>query len=122
MSKNNMNDTSSSFSETKNLNSKPRAASRTHWERLDALSDEEIDTSDIPPLTDEDFARSEWRLPAALETNLPAETAPVIVEVVVDEDILAWFQSQGQDYQAKMRAALRLYAEVHQASALTGSK
>ncbi len=116
-----MNDTSSSFLETKDLETKPQANSRTHWERLDALSDEEIDTSDIPPLTDEDFARSEWRLPAAMKLNLPAETVSVVVEVAVDKDILAWFQAQGQDYQAKMRAALRLYAEVHQASALSAN-
>ena len=117
-----MNDTSSSFSETEDLTSKPRANSRTHWERLDALSDEEIDTSDIPPLTDEDFARSGWRLPTVLKPNLPAISAPVGVEVAVDEDILAWFQAQGQDYHGKMRAALRLYAEAHQASALPASK
>jgi len=40
-----------------------------------------------------------------------------MVEVAVDEDILAWFQSQGQDYEKRMRAALRLYAEAHRASA-----
>ena len=116
MSKNNMNNTSSNFSETKDSEAKPRESSRTHWERLDALSDEEIDTSDIPPLTDKDFAQSEWRLPSASK-SIPAATAPVMVEVAVDKDILAWFQAQGQDYQSKMRAALRLYAEVHQASA-----
>jgi uncharacterized protein (DUF4415 family) len=119
MSKNTMNDTSSSFLETKDLNMKPRADSRTHWERLDALADEEIDTSDIPPLTDDDFARSEWRLPSALTPNYAEKAAPVIVKVAVDKDILAWFQAQGQDYQTRMRAALRLYAEAHQASALS---
>jgi uncharacterized protein (DUF4415 family) len=113
------NDISSNFSEANGSETRPRANSRTHWERLDALADEEIDMSDIPPLTDEDFARSEWRLPAALKPILPAETAPVIVKVAVDKDILAWFQAQGQDYQARMRAALRLYAEAHQASALS---
>lgn len=88
-----MSDSSNSFSETKDLQTELRANSRTHWERLDGLSDEEIDTSDIPPLTDEDFARSEWRLPAALKPNLFAETVPVMVEVAVDGDILAWFQA-----------------------------
>lgn len=95
---------------------KPREKSRTDWERLDALSDTEIDTSEIPPLTEDNFARSEWRLPAALKPSLPVTTQPIMVEVAVDEDILIWFQSQGQDYQKQMRAALRLYAEAHQAS------
>ena len=90
--------------------------SRTDWARVDALAEEEIDTSDIPPLTEADFARSEWRLPAG---NLGAISGgpQVTVEVSVDEDILAWFQAQGQDYPQRMRAALRLYAEAHRAAA-----
>jgi|GEM_PF-6494368 len=59
-------DTSSNNSSDKTLN-KPRSNSRTHWERLDALSDGEIDTSDITPLTEGDFARSVWRLPAGMK-------------------------------------------------------
>ena len=90
--------------------------SRTDWARVDALADEDIDTSDIPPLTEADFARSEWRLPAA--ASLGSGALPqVMVEVSVDEDTLAWFQSQGQDYPQRMRAALRLYAEAHRATA-----
>ena len=43
--------------------------SRTDWARLDALADEDTDTSDIPPLTEADFARSEWRFPASANVN-----------------------------------------------------
>ncbi|MDR0829530.1 MAG: hypothetical protein LBN95_05395 [Prevotellaceae bacterium] len=32
--------------------------SYTDWERLRNMKDEDIDYSDIPPLTDEDFARA----------------------------------------------------------------
>jgi hypothetical protein len=32
--------------------------SETDWERLDAMSDEDIDFSDIPELTEEDFKRA----------------------------------------------------------------
>ena len=90
--------------------------SRTDWERVDALAEEEIDTSEIPPLTEADFARSEWRLPAG-NAGAVSGGPQVTVEVSVDEDILAWFQSQGQDYPQRMRAALRLYAEAHRAAA-----
>jgi len=31
--------------------------SRTDWKRIDAMRDEDIDYSDIPPLSPEDFAR-----------------------------------------------------------------
>ena len=37
--------------------------SETDWERIDNLTDEEIDTSDIPPLDDSFFARAGVRLP-----------------------------------------------------------
>ncbi len=32
--------------------------SKTNWEKLDSLTEEEIDTSDIPPLTEEFFSKS----------------------------------------------------------------
>jgi len=35
--------------------------SKTDWARIDAMSDDEIDTSDIPPLTDE-CDRQSWRV------------------------------------------------------------
>jgi len=37
--------------------------SRTDWARIDAMTDEEIDTSDIPPLTDEFFKNATLRMP-----------------------------------------------------------
>ncbi len=37
--------------------------SRTDWARVDAMTDEEIDTSDIPPLTDEFFRNATFRMP-----------------------------------------------------------
>ena len=36
--------------------------SRTDWSRIDAMTDDDIDTSDIPPLTDEFFAKAKLRL------------------------------------------------------------
>ena len=40
-----------------------REPSSTDWERLDQLADEDIDTSDIPPLDEAFFARAKLRLP-----------------------------------------------------------
>ena len=37
--------------------------SESDWERIDAMTDEEIDTSDIPPLNDDFFAKAQLRLP-----------------------------------------------------------
>ena len=63
-------------------------------------------------MAEEDFARSVWLLPGG---RTPRPT--VRVELDLDPKVLAWFQSQGQDYQQRMRAALRLYAEAHQPAA-----
>ena len=87
-------------------------SSKTNWERLDALTDEEIDTSDSPPLSEEFFANAKWLMPGE-----SAAGQTVKVELELDPKILAWFQSQGTDYERRMQAALRLYAEVHQAVA-----
>ncbi|MBD6619052.1 BrnA antitoxin family protein [Komarekiella sp. 'clone 1'] len=78
-------------------------SSRTNWDKVDSLTEEEIDTSDIPPLTEEFFTKSRWWKPIT----------PLNVFMQVDPDTLAWFQSQGEDYEKKMAAALRIYADDH---------
>jgi uncharacterized protein (DUF4415 family) len=68
------------------------------------MTDEEIDTSDIPPLDDGFFARAQWRMPKR-------KTA---VTLSVDDDVLKWFEAQGAEFQQRINAALRIYAEAHQ--------
>jgi uncharacterized protein (DUF4415 family) len=70
------------------------------------MTDEMIDTSDIPLLSDEFFAKATWRMPRP----------PVSVTVRVEPDILEWFKAQGDEYGRLMTAALRIYAEAHQKS------
>jgi uncharacterized protein (DUF4415 family) len=78
--------------------------SETNWARIDGMTDEEIDTSDIPPLDDEFFAKVQWRMPKR-------KTA---VTLSVDNDVLKWFEAQGAEFQQRINAALRIYAEAHQ--------
>ncbi len=40
--------------------------SKTNWEKVDALTEEEIDTSDILPLTEEFLSKSKWWKPRIL--------------------------------------------------------
>lgn len=42
---------------------KPKYKPKTDWERLSKMSDEDIDTSDIPELDEEFFAKAKLRLP-----------------------------------------------------------
>jgi uncharacterized protein (DUF4415 family) len=78
---------------------------KTDLERLDAMTDEMIDTSDIPPLTEEFFATAQWRMPKPTVT----------VTVEIEPEVLEWFKAQGEDYGRYLAAALRIYAHAHQA-------
>jgi uncharacterized protein (DUF4415 family) len=74
--------------------------SRTDWERLAELDDKSIDTSDIPELDDAFFEKAELRVPAKQPVTLR-----------IDEDVLAWFKSQGKGYQTRINKLLRGYME-----------
>ena len=50
--------------------------SETDWARIDSMMDEEIDTSDIPPLEDAFFSRAQWRVPRGCATNLWVASIP----------------------------------------------
>ena len=78
--------------------------SRTDWQKLDVMTDEEIDYSDIPPLDDNFFARATLRLP---------HQPKVIVTMQVDPDVFAWFDAQEDGWERRMQAALRIYVEAH---------
>ncbi|MBD2301237.1 BrnA antitoxin family protein [Nostoc sp. FACHB-190] len=79
--------------------------SRTDWDRINAMSDKDIDTSDIPALSDEFFAKAQLRMP----------NSNVKITVQIDPETFAWFQSQGETSQQQMAAALKIYAEAHKA-------
>ena len=77
--------------------------SKTDWERLSAMMDEEIDYSDIPPLTEAFFERAQVRCPGSRVT----------ITMELDSDILEWFKSEGEDWEERVQAALRIYVEAH---------
>jgi len=68
---------------------------------LAAMPDSEIDTSEMPPITDWSKAvRGPFFRPIKRRLSLR-----------VDADIVDWFQRQGQGYQTRMNLALREYVE-----------
>ena len=77
--------------------------SMTDWDRLDAMQDEDIDTSDIAPLDESFFANAELRMPKTKKT----------ITMRVDPEVLEWFRAQGKGYQTRMNAVLRMYMEAH---------
>ena len=79
--------------------------SKTNWEHVDALTDEKVDTSDIPPLSEAFFARATLRVPQQFTT----------ITVQVDSDVWAWFEDLGDECEGQLNVALRIYAEARQA-------
>ncbi len=77
--------------------------SQTNWVKLKAMTDEEIDASDIPPLDEKFFANARLRLPRG----------KVAVTVSVEKEVVDWYQAQGEESRALMSAALKIYAEAH---------
>ena len=58
--------------------------SETDWGRIDAMTNEMIDTSDIPPLSDEFFAKATWRI------------EPRIKNVQVTEETITAYLADGR--------------------------
>jgi uncharacterized protein (DUF4415 family) len=74
---------------------------------LAAMPDSEIDTTDMPPITDwSNAVRGAFYRPIKRPLSLR-----------VDADIIDWFQRQGQGYQTRMNSALREYVERHREGA-----
>ncbi len=82
--------------------------SKTDLAHFDAMADEEIDTSEIPPLTAEFFEKATWRMPSQ-----PANPTVEKITIEIEPDTLDWFKAQGDDYQQRLAAAIRLYAAAH---------
>jgi uncharacterized protein (DUF4415 family) len=85
----------------------PTPLSAEQKEELEALAaqpDSEIDTSDIPPVTDWSGAiRGAFYRPIKKPLSLR-----------LDADIIDWFQRQGTGYQTRINAVLREYVERQQ--------
>ena len=91
------------------MNSKPTSSnSQTDWQRIDAMTDEEIDFSDCPEITPEMFAK------AIVRRKLSSKNAKTQAAIPIDSDVLEWFKSQGLGYQTQINQLLRAYMEAHQ--------
>lgn len=72
---------------------------REELRALAELQDEEIDTSDLPPLTDAQLARMvRGRFYRPVKQQITAR---------LDADVLDWLKAEGPGYQSRMNAILR---------------
>lgn len=92
-----------------NMSNEPISSnSQTDWQRLDAMTDEDIDLSDCPEVTPELFAK------AVVRRGLSPTKNKAQVTLRIDRDVLEWFKSQGRGYQTQINALLRAYMEAQQ--------
>ena len=84
------------------------AESRTNWEKLAAMSDEQIETTaneddDNSPMSDD-----QWKQAVRLSHKR-------YIHIGIDDDILDWFKSTStRGYQTKINAVLRQYVTAQQ--------
>ncbi len=76
---------------------------KSDLKRIDAMSDEDIDYSDIPPLDDKFFEQAQVVVPPGKKQ----------LTLRLDADVLAWLKSLGPKYQTRINAILRSYYEAH---------
>ncbi len=78
--------------------------SQTEWERIEAMSDEDIDTSEIPEITGEQMKRAALRFGGKRVSK-----GKVRVNILLDAEVVAYFKSQagGRGYQTLINEALK---------------
>jgi uncharacterized protein (DUF4415 family) len=82
--------------------------SQTDWERVRALTDEDIDRA----IADDPDAAPNWTAEewARARVVWPQGKAPVTLRL--DKDIIVWFKHQGRGYQTRINAVLRGFVEA----------
>ena len=76
--------------------------SKTDWERVRKMKDEEIDYTDSPELDDSFFKRA--------VAAMPVPKKPITIRV--EPEVLQWFRSKGPRYQTRINAVLKAYVQA----------
>lgn len=78
--------------------------SETDWDYIDNLKDEEIDLSDIPEITEEQFSKAKLRI-----GGRPVQRGKVRVNMYLDADIVSFFKQKAgkRGYQTLINETLR---------------
>ena len=80
-----------------------RGESKTDWARVDAMTEEELETS----IDWEEEGEFDW---SNVQVGIPGPKRQLTVRL--DQDIIDWFKAQGAGYQTRMNAVLRSYVEA----------
>jgi len=64
-------------------------SSQTDWERVNSMTDGDIDTSEIPEITEEQMKRATLRV-----GGKPVSKGKVRINILLDAEVIAHFKSQ----------------------------
>jgi uncharacterized protein (DUF4415 family) len=78
--------------------------SKTDWEAVDAMSDDEIDYSEIPEQGKE-FFKNAVRVNYYKQKLMP-----------IDRSVVGWFKKQGGDFCGRINAVLKAHVEKEKAA------
>ena len=87
-----------------------RVIIKSYIDDLDEMTDDMIDFSDIPPLTDEQLAKMR-----PLRTLFPQVSKKALTTVQLETDVVRWFKEKAnasadkENYQTLLNTALRSY-------------
>lgn len=74
-------------------------STKTNWDKIDAMTDDELDYSDSPELTEEMMRIAFTRKPIHKKA----------VSLRLDDDIIEFFKKHSDKYQTKINDVLRAY-------------
>ena len=81
--------------------------SKTDWKKVDAMSDADIDLSELPEVSPEKFAK------AIVRKGLTTAVNKTQITLRLDTDVLNWFKARGRGYQTNINALLKAYKDAH---------
>jgi uncharacterized protein (DUF4415 family) len=84
--------------------------SRTDWQALEAMQDEDIDLSDIPEVSAEQMTQATLRV-----GGQPISKGKIRVNIYLDADVVEYFKAQagGRGYQTLINEALKESIRAH---------
>jgi uncharacterized protein (DUF4415 family) len=86
----------------------PTKKSMTDWKRVRTMRDKDINLSDSPEATPEEFARA-----VVKRGGIVVRSEKEQISIRLDKDVLEWFRTRGKGYQREINALLRAYMEAH---------
>jgi len=87
--------------------------SQTDWKKIDSMEDKDINLSELPEVSPEQFAK------AVVRKGLKPVQGKTQITLRLDTEVLNWFKAQGQGYQTNINALLKAYKDANQNQSLT---